>query len=156
MIGGIVMFGLSLSILRAKGFSNEARANTAFGGTERDNNSRYDKLGFPEFEFMEFVYRSKNSENLLTLTHFQRVLDLHDYLMAYNNGQLLNTDCFKIIGLCTGAYHVRDYFMDATGANVFPGVLTTDAALLAVVNGGRNINLGSSVTAGNIFGTTNP
>lgn len=46
--------------------------------------------------------------------------------------------------------------MDATGANVFPGVLTTDAALLAVVNGGRNINLGSSVTAGNIFGTTNP
>lgn len=105
---------------------------------------------------MAFIYKSKNDENVLTIPHFQRLFDFHAYLMAYNNGQLYNQDCYKILGLCIYPYHLVDLYKDMTGNPVFPGAISTDAQLVTSVNTGINANIGSSVTVGSLFGGTTP
>ncbi len=92
---------------------------------------------------------------MITLAHFQHVIDFHNYLMAYENSHLV-TDCFKILGLCSFPYHIVDYFKDFTGNAIFPGALANDAALVALVNSATNPILGNKVTPGSIFGGSIP
>lgn len=84
------MVGLSIGYINASAFSHSLRSYSPLNGEERDFLASYDAMEFPDFEMMAFIYKSKNDENVMTISHFQRVFDYHAYLMAYNNGQLFN------------------------------------------------------------------
>lgn len=150
------MVGLSIGYINAKEFSHSLKSLSPLNGEERDFFDTYESVDFPEFEAMSFIYKAKNDENVLTIPHIQKVFAFHSHLLAYNNAQLRNQDCYQILGLCIYLAHINDLYSDATGNPIFPGSLTTDAQLVTQINTATNPNLGSKVSIGGLFGGTTP
>ncbi len=156
LIVGIAMVALSVMVIQASNYSDEQKAMTPIDSESRKEKDKFEAMEFPEFENMAFIYRAHNGENLLTIAHFQRVLDFHAFLLTYNNNQLRDTDCFKAASRCIYSSHLADFFQDSSGTVTFPGTISSDAALVTQVNLGVNPTLGGSVSVGNIFGVTTP
>ena len=48
-----------------------------------DDFNRKGELGLIQPEIVTFIYKAKNSENLLTYLHFDRIFTFHNYLLNY-------------------------------------------------------------------------
>ena len=52
------------------------------------DNNRIDQMGFEKLDRGDIIYKANNDENVLTRTHFQRVIDFNEFLLNYNNQNL--------------------------------------------------------------------
>lgn len=71
LISGLIMLGLSVGIINTTFYDNEAKAGSPLDGKARSDLDSFDALDFAEFELMSYIYKAKNNENLITITHFQ-------------------------------------------------------------------------------------
>lgn len=93
---------------------------------------------------------------MITIAHFQHIVNFHTHILDYSNSNLRNSNCVKSGTRCLYSGHIVQYFEDANGQVTFPGAITTDAQLLTTVNQANNAALGLSIAVGDIFGGTTP
>ena len=75
------------------------------------DDDRIDEMGFEKLERADIIYKTKNDENVLTRSHFERVIAFNDFLLDYNNQNLRNTDCKAAsTGRCIYVANPVEYF----------------------------------------------
>lgn len=70
LISAIVMVGLSIGMINASNFDDQAKAGTPLDSLARDNLDTFNGLDFPKFKSMGYIYRAANNENVITIAHF--------------------------------------------------------------------------------------
>ena len=76
-------------------YPDQLKAWAMIGAEGTKNREVIDNTVFVNYDTATFIMRAKNDENVLTRAFFQRALDFHNYVLAYNNNRMLNTDCLK-------------------------------------------------------------
>ena len=79
---------------------------------------------------MTFIYKAKNSENLLTYAHFDRILAFHTFILSHSNSVLKDSNCIKSGGRCIYSANLAQYFEDENGDVTFTAQYNNNTLLL--------------------------